>query len=252
MLESNQTIIKHKLGLLNLAEELGNVSKACKVMGLSRDTFYRYRAAVDDGGVDALFDKTRRKPNRKNRVDEAIEDAVVAYAIEQPAHGQVRVSNELRKRGTFVSPSGVRSIWLRHELHNFKLRLRAVGCRGRPADTPANDAACIRIDDEGDIDKALPCWDIRKIRDLQNVRAWCFELAVDVIERTWRRFITDRCARTFAAHQPGDGTAGDIEAFTEQLPPDLAMSIDIEVVVKTLWISGTSAASCFTRGGAVN
>ena len=126
MLETNQTIIKHKLGLLNLAEELGNVSKACKVMGLSRDTFYRYKAAVDEGGVDALFDKTRRKPNRKNRVDEEVEDAVVAYAIEQPAYGQVRVSNELRKRGTFVSPSGVRSIWLRHDLHNFKLRLRAL------------------------------------------------------------------------------------------------------------------------------
>lgn len=126
MLETNQTIIKHKLGLLNLAEELGNVSKACKVMGLSRDTFYRYKAAVDEGGVEALFDKTRRKPNHKNRVDEVIEDAVVAYVIEQPAHGQVRVSNELRKRGTFVSPSGVRSIWLRHDLHNFKLRLRAL------------------------------------------------------------------------------------------------------------------------------
>jgi transposase-like protein len=49
MLETNQTIIKHKLGLLNLAEELSNVSKACKVMGLSRDTFYRYKAAVDNG-----------------------------------------------------------------------------------------------------------------------------------------------------------------------------------------------------------
>ena len=76
MLESNQTIIKHKLGLFNLAEELGNVSKACKVMGLSRDTFYRYEAAVDEGGVEALFDKTRRKPNPKNRVDEAVETAI--------------------------------------------------------------------------------------------------------------------------------------------------------------------------------
>ena len=119
MLETNDRIIKHKLGLLNLAEELGNVSKACKVRELSRDTFYRYKAAVDDGGVEALFDKTRRKPNLKNRVDLAIEDAVVAYAIEQPAHGQVRVSNELRKRGVFVSASGVRSIWIRHELGNF-------------------------------------------------------------------------------------------------------------------------------------
>ena len=126
MLETNQTIIKHKLGLLSLAEELGNVSKACKVMGLSRDTFYRYKTAVDEGGVEALFDKNRRKPNVKNRVGEETENAVVAYAIEQPAHGQVRVSNELRKRGTFVSPSGVRSIWLRHDLQNFKLRLRAL------------------------------------------------------------------------------------------------------------------------------
>jgi len=126
MIQSNERIIKHKLGLLNLAEELGNVSKACKVMGLSRDTFYRYKAAVEDGGVDALFDKSRRKPNLKNRVDEQVEEAVVAYAIEQPAHGQVRVSNELRKRGVFVSASGVRSIWLRHELGNFKQRLTAL------------------------------------------------------------------------------------------------------------------------------
>ena len=126
MIQSNERIIKHKLGLLNLAEELGNVSKACKVMGLSRDTFYRYKAAVEDGGVDALFDKSRRKPNLKNRVDEQVEEAVVAYAIEQPAHGQVRVSNELRKRGVFVSASGVRSIWLRHELGNFKQRLAAL------------------------------------------------------------------------------------------------------------------------------
>ncbi|TWC61848.1 winged helix-turn helix protein, partial [Burkholderia sp. SJZ115] len=122
----NQNVIRHKIGLLNLAVELGNVSKACKVMGLSRDAFYRYQNAVAEGGVDALFDSNRRKPNPKNRVDEATEIAVLAYAIEQPAHGQVRVSNELRRRGIFVSPSGVRSIGLRHELSSFKLRLVAL------------------------------------------------------------------------------------------------------------------------------
>ena len=77
MLHSNERIIKHKVGLLNLAEELGNVAQACKIMGVSRDTFYRYKAAVDDGGVDALFDANRRKPNTKNRVDPAIESVVV-------------------------------------------------------------------------------------------------------------------------------------------------------------------------------
>ena len=113
MLNTNERIIKHKVGLLNLAEELGNVSKACQVMGLSRDTFYRYKDAVEDGGVEALLDTDRRKPNPKIRVEPKVEAAVTAYATGSPAHGQVRVSNELRKQGIFVSPSGVRSIWLR-------------------------------------------------------------------------------------------------------------------------------------------
>ena len=126
MLHGNKSIIKHKVGLLNLAEELGNVSQACRVMGLSRDTFYRYKAAVDEGGVDALINKDRRQPNLKNRVDEQTEAAVVRYAIEEPAHGQVRASNELRKRGVFISPSGVRCVWLRHRLGRFKDRLRAL------------------------------------------------------------------------------------------------------------------------------
>lgn len=126
MLHSNNPIIKHKTGLLNLAEELSNVSRACKVMGVSRDTFYRYRELVDDGGVDALIEKSRRSPNIKNRVEEAVEQAVMDYAIEFPAHGQHRTSNELRKKGVFVSGSGVRSIWLRHDLENFKKRLRAL------------------------------------------------------------------------------------------------------------------------------
>jgi transposase InsO family protein len=126
MLNSNERIIKHKVGLLNLAEELGNVSRACKVMGLSRDTFYRYKTAVDDGGVDALIDKTRRKPNIKNRTDEATEAAVLQHALEEPAHGQTRTSNELRKKGVFISPSGVRCVWLRHGLACFRDRLKAL------------------------------------------------------------------------------------------------------------------------------
>lgn len=126
MQHTTNPIIKHKAGLLNLAEELGNVSKACKVMGVSRDTFYRYQELVETGGFENLINKSRRVPNEKNRVDEATERAVTAYAVDQPAHGQVRVSNELRKTGIFVSPSGVRSIWLRHNLENFKKRLKAL------------------------------------------------------------------------------------------------------------------------------
>ncbi len=114
MLQSNQKIIGYKVGLLNLAEELDNVSKACQIMGLSRDTFYRYRDAVEEGGVEALLEKPRRVPNLKNRIDIETENAVVEYATEYPAHGQVRVSNELRKLVGFLTASGGRSVCLLH------------------------------------------------------------------------------------------------------------------------------------------
>ena len=126
MMHTNNQIIKHKVGLLNLAEELQNVSRACKVMGVSRDTFYRYQELTESGDIDALINKSRRVPNFKNRVDNHIEQAVVDYAIQYPAYGQHRTSNELRKQGVFVSGSGVRSIWLRHDLENFKKRLKAL------------------------------------------------------------------------------------------------------------------------------
>lgn len=122
----NQNVIKHKTGLLNLAAELGNISRACRIMGFSRDTFYRYQAARDAGGVEALFEVSRRKPNLKNRVDEMTEQAVCEFALAFPAHGQLRASNELRKKGIFVSPSGVRSIWLRNGLASMKQRLSAL------------------------------------------------------------------------------------------------------------------------------
>jgi len=122
----NEKIIKNKVGLLQLGEELGNVSKACKIMGYSRDTFYRYKELMAEGGIENLVDRTRRKPNFKNRVAPETEEAVVAYAIEFPAYGQVRASNELRKRGVFISPAGLREVWKRHDVHNFKKRLIAL------------------------------------------------------------------------------------------------------------------------------
>ena len=79
-------------------------------MGVSRDTFYRYEKAYEQGGVEALIYSSRRVPNIRNRVELAVESAVKAYAIEQSANGQHRASNELRKRSIFISRSGVRSV----------------------------------------------------------------------------------------------------------------------------------------------
>lgn len=119
-------IIKNKVGLLKLAEELGNVSRACKIMGFSRDTFYRYKELVEEGGVENLIEKTRRKPNLRNRTDEKTEKAICEMAVEFPAYGQVRVSNELRKQGIIISAAGVRCVWMRHGLENMKKRLKAL------------------------------------------------------------------------------------------------------------------------------
>src|ERR1700741_368856 len=119
-------LIKTKLGLLRLAEQLNNVSEACKLMGYSRDSFYRIKNLFDTGGEAALLEISRRKPIVKNRVEPVVEEAVLKIAFDYPAYGQYRACNELRKQGIYISAGGVRSVWQRNGIEVFAKRLKVI------------------------------------------------------------------------------------------------------------------------------
>ena len=120
-------IIKTKLFFGELSRQLGSVTQACKDFGYSRGSFYCFKKLYEERGELALRDIVRlNRPNPKNRVDPEIKSRVIKIALDNSALEQERVSNELRKEGVFISPGGVRSVWLRHDLEAFQKRLKAL------------------------------------------------------------------------------------------------------------------------------
>lgn len=122
---TQQYLINRKINMLDLASTLGNISEACRKLGVTRQHFYDVKQVVEEYGVEGLIEKSRTRPNPKNRMPIEFEEKVLAYTLEYPTHGQVRVSNEILKRdGLKISSGGVRSIWLRHDLGRSKNRLK--------------------------------------------------------------------------------------------------------------------------------
>jgi transposase InsO family protein len=118
--------VRTKLALLQLADELNSVTRACQIMGYSRDSYYRFKKLYEKGGELALKNLDRRKPMYKNRISAEIEREVVEVALDYPNYGQEKVSRLLKARNTNISASGVRAIWKRHDLETVAKRLNAL------------------------------------------------------------------------------------------------------------------------------
>ena len=125
-MNSNNNEIRSKLALLQLATELGSISKACDIMGYSRDSYYRFKKQYEEAGERGLKNLSRKKPALKNRVSQEIEDQVIEIALDYPNYGQAKAAELLTARGCTISASGVRTIWVRHNLETKKNRLVAL------------------------------------------------------------------------------------------------------------------------------
>jgi len=161
---TSEKLIKNRLGLLRLGEELGNVSQACKYLGYSRDTFYRYQELFKEGGMEALREERRKgKPNLRNRISREIEGRVLALSIEQPTWGQTRMKNELLKEGVSISTTGIRAVWLRNNMETMPKRLQKLEEKSAQenfilseSQVAALEAAKLEKEAHGEIETAHP------------------------------------------------------------------------------------------------
>jgi hypothetical protein len=193
------------VGVLELARQLGNVSQACRVMGYSLDELLSVQGVVRQRwGAGLTGDQSLAKPVLKNRVPPEVEAAVVEMAIEQPALGQVRVANELAKRGVSISPAGGRGIWQRHDLETMKKRLKALAAKVAQTGVILTEAQVAAMEKAKTDQEALRSSSSANIRAIVGRKI----PAMSVISRVWAASIS-RASKVLTAHwrSPGSMTA---------------------------------------------
>ena len=116
--------LAHKrLTLLQLAEKLGNVSKACRMHKVSRSQFYEYKRSFQEYGLEGLVDKPPIPATHPNQIPDATKDRIVRLSLEHPAFGQQRIADQLALEGLSVYPTTVRNVWIKENLETKYKRL---------------------------------------------------------------------------------------------------------------------------------
>ncbi len=115
-MNSKDRLIDAKVSILQLANELKNISKACKTAGIARSSFYEIKKAYEQFGRDGLEPKTRRKPRMPNEIAGEVEAKVLDLTRENPSYSYNRIADQLQLLGISISGTGVRKVWARHDL----------------------------------------------------------------------------------------------------------------------------------------
>ena len=137
-MSQDDVLFGYRLRLFALAAELG-VSRACRVMGVHRSTYYRWKAQVDRQGLEMLRPRERRRPSMPNQLSVLVEHKVVAFALGHPGLGPRRIASRLARPGwggLVISPNGVYKALCRHGLNTRTKRLALVAGHRAQVDLP--------------------------------------------------------------------------------------------------------------------
>ena len=139
----HDVLVGYRLRLFTLAEELGNVSAACRAMDVDRSTYYRLKKRVDRWGLEALNVRERRRPRMPNQIGPHLEQRIIAFALGHPGYGPRRISAELAREkwgGLKISEHGVWRVLRRVGLNTRSKRLALIARHRDPyercPDTP--------------------------------------------------------------------------------------------------------------------
>ena len=186
---ADDALFRFRLRVFALAEELGNVRLACRMMGLHPSTYYRWRAQALRFGLEILRPRERRPPRMPNATPAFIEQRVLAFALGHPGFGPGRIAAELARPkwgGIRLSPNGVWRVLARHGLNTRAKRLGLIAGYAAPPGPephPVSPERHLQVDHPGELVQ-MDCFYVGRLQGTKGAvwqytaldvgSAWCW------------------------------------------------------------------------------